>query len=80
MSLVQAARRATGATSGRRGRKIQTLWSGYGEIVRIHLVGGPDVPASVICKQVTPPSGAGRGHDRKLRSYDVEMAWYRDYA
>ncbi|TWU00873.1 oxidoreductase family protein [Stieleria varia] len=66
---------------------VQTLWSGYGQIVRVGLVDAP-VP-SVIVKHVSPPSHAAghpRGwdtdisHCRKMRSYEVERAWYRDWS
>ena len=61
---------------------VQTLWSGYGQIVRARL-DAADV-ASVIVKWVEPPetaehprgwSGAS-GHARKLRSYEVERCFY----
>lgn len=77
----------TGAAAARQGDRIQQLWSGYGEIRRVHLEGA--AAASVILKRVDPP-GAGaahprgwasdRSHQRKLRSYQVELAWYRDHA
>ncbi len=66
--------------------QVQSLWSGYGEIVRVHLAGG-DAP-SVIVKWVEPPrtvahprgwSGAA-SHARKLRSYDVERCFYSDWS
>ncbi|QDT08434.1 Phosphotransferase enzyme family protein [Planctomycetes bacterium K23_9] len=65
---------------------IQTLWSGYGQILKVTLDGGS--AASVILKHVTPPSQAShprgwstdRSHQRKLRSYQVESAWYRDWS
>ena len=77
---------ATGARSARRGEHIFTLWSGYGEIVRVALTGA-DVP-SVVLKVVRPPTArrhprgwtADRGHARKLRSYEVEMTWYRNFS
>ena len=60
---------------------VQTLWSGYGSIVRIGLEGA-DVP-SVIVKHVQPGTGGHpRGwntdlsHQRKLKSYQVETHWY----
>jgi len=65
-------------------RVVQSLWSGYGEIVRVSLECGDH--ASVIVKHVRPPpcrdldGAAARAHARKLRSYDVEMAWYRAHA
>jgi hypothetical protein len=65
---------------------IQSLWSGYGEIRRVHL-SGCDTP-SVIVKHVQPPTqtnqprgwNTDRSHQRKLRSYLVESNWYRDWA
>jgi hypothetical protein len=75
--------RAAGATSARRGERIQSLWSGYGEIFRVDLTGA-DVP-TVVVKSVSPPERA-RGaksdasHARKCRSYDVETTWYQKYA
>jgi hypothetical protein len=60
---------------------VQSLWSGYGSIDRIGLV-GTDVP-SVIVKRVQPGNGGHpRGwntdlsHQRKLKSYQVETHWY----
>jgi hypothetical protein len=85
--------KATGATSARRADRIQSLWSGYGEIVRVRLTGargaGEREDHTVIVKSVKPPARV-RGksaakaddasHARKCRSYDVEMAWYRSFA
>ena len=45
---------ATGAEEVRRGARIQSLWSGYGEIFRVHLTGA-DVPTAVV-KSVKPPA------------------------
>jgi len=60
---------------------VQTLWSGYGSINRIELVGA-QFP-SVIIKYVQPGKGEHpRGwntdlsHERKLNSYQVEAQWY----
>ena len=60
---------------------VQTLWSGYGNINRIELVGA-QFP-SVIIKYVQPGEGEHpRGwntdlsHERKLKSYRVETQWY----
>ena len=71
-------REVTGATRVLEREHLQTLWSGYGEILRVHLEGAD--AASVIVKHVTPGEGRGRSHERKLRSYDVERAFYRAYA
>ncbi|MBK7578589.1 MAG: phosphotransferase [Myxococcales bacterium] len=73
--------RATGATRVERGDHIQTLWSGYGELYRVHLHGA-DSDTAVI-KSVKPPRqsrASDRSHARKCKSYDVELAWYRTYA
>lgn len=75
-----------GSSRARRGERIQALWSGYGEIVRVYLTGGTQ--RSVVVKRVQPPadgshprgwSGA-RSHERKLRSYRVEQAFYTTFA
>lgn len=67
----------------RRHGHIQGLWGGYGEVFRATQAGRP-----VVVKQVRPPSEAAHprgwdtdaGHARKLRSYAVELAFYRDWA
>lgn len=68
--------RALGVDRVRRGTRIQSLWGGYGEAVRMSLDDG----RSVVVKHVVPERGSGRGHERKLRSYAVEMAFYLDFA
>lgn len=65
---------------------LQSLWSGYGELVRLQLEGG----VSVIAKRVAPPPDdtrqhplgwkGDRGHARKLRSYEVEATFYESFA
>ena len=77
---------ATGAQSIRNATVIQSLWSGYGEIVRLELEGG--TYPSVILKHIQlPESGShprgwntGRSHQRKIRSYQIEAHWYQDFA
>ncbi len=74
---------ATGATKVRRGETIQSLWGGYGELLRVELTGAKMDTA--IVKWVKPParergSKTSASHARKCRSYDVEMAWYRGLA
>lgn len=80
---------ATGAAAIQSTEAIQSLWSGYGSIVRCHLRHvRNNGPASVVVKHVRPPSSANhprgwntdRSHQRKLRSYQVETAWYRDWS
>lgn len=74
--------RACGASSLRVGATLQTLWSGYGEIVRLHLE-GCERP-SVVVKHVKFPAeaarSADRSHLRKVRSYQVETHWYQNYS
>ena len=65
---------------------IQNLWSGYGKILRLAL-DDCKVP-TVIVKHVRMPGGGRhpRGwntnlsHERKLKSYQVETTWYRDWS
>ncbi|MEM9693677.1 MAG: phosphotransferase [Myxococcota bacterium] len=60
---------------------VQALWSGYGELARVHLSHG----GSAIVKWVCPPEdivhprgfATDSSHRRKLRSYDIELAFYR---
>lgn len=61
-------------------QRLQTLWSGYGELWRVTLeLGGTAV--SAVVKDVRPPrDDASRSHRRKLRSYEVEQAFYARYA
>lgn len=64
--------------------EIQSLWSGYGQIVRVRL----DDDATVVVKHVKLPVGGNhpRGwntdssHRRKVRSYEVEAQWYADWS
>lgn len=65
---------------------VQSLWSGYGQILRCQLVGGS--VASVVVKEVRWPDkkehprgwNSSLGHARKVRSYAVESNWYENYA
>jgi len=63
----------TGAATAIREARLQTLWSGYGDVVRYRL----DGERTVIVKHVRPPEGA---HPRKIRSYEVERAWYSGWS
>jgi len=66
--------------------QIQSLWSGYGEISRYVLVG--NASQRYVLKHVTLPDQANhpRGwntdlsHQRKVTSYHVETAWYRNFS
>ena len=76
----------TGAQGISAAEIIQSLWSGYGEIVRLQLEGGTH--QSVILKHIKLPEpgnhprgwNTGRSHARKICSYQVEAHWYQDYA
>lgn len=65
---------------------IQALWSGYGEISKVHLKGAKY--PSLIVKHVQLKGGSNHprgwnsdvGHQRKLKSYQVETNWYQKYS
>jgi len=68
-------------------QSVQNLWSGYGNITRYF---SDTLQRPVMVKQVAPPvdpttSVHPRGwnttlsHQRKLRSYETEMCFYRDF-
>ncbi len=85
---------STSASEVGRVNNVQSLWSGYGQICRVELVGGPI--RSVIIKHVAPPNlsshgaqhrvqhprgwSGDRSHARKLRSYEVETNWYENFS
>ncbi|WP_394246735.1 aminoglycoside phosphotransferase family protein [Vibrio profundi] len=62
---------------------IQTLWGGYGELVRLHFEGYPNVIVKHVClpDKTEHPKGWNTklSHQRKVRSYQVETAWYQHY-
>jgi hypothetical protein len=59
--------------------RIQSLWSGYGELARVTLDGFA-APTAIV-KHVRPPASAcGVSDLRKRRSYDVELAFYCEVA
>jgi hypothetical protein len=67
--------RATASSKALREERVQGLWSGYGEVVRVALEG--DSARTVVVKWVRPPARANdASHERKCRSYAVEAAWY----
>ncbi len=78
--------RATGAASVGSTELIQSLWSGYGQIVRCQLHGA--AMSSVVVKHVHWPDenqhprgwNTNRSHERKVRSYQVETAFYANWA
>ncbi len=78
--------RATGARSVLDTQVVQSLWSGYGQIVRCRLDGAAQ--PSVIVKHIRWPDErdhpygwtSDRSHERKLHSYRVETMWYERHA
>lgn len=59
---------------------LQSLWAGYGDILRVRFVQGHSVVVKQIC--FSQPENHPRGwntdvsHQRKLKSYRVEYDWY----
>lgn len=78
--------KSTGAQSLYKIEEIQSLWSGYGSIVRYGLHGAE--MDSVVVKHVKLPERKNhpRGwntdlsHNRKIKSYEVETAWYKQWS
>lgn len=78
--------RLTGITDIKATRKLQSLWSGYGQILRVHPRDAQARP--VIVKYIALPENQRhpRGwntdlsHQRKLRSYEVERHWYQHWS
>ncbi len=77
---------ATNAKSIEKIESVQELWSGYGNILRCHLVGGD--ASTVILKWVTPPVkinhprgwNSSISKQRKTHSYKVEDYWYAHWS
>lgn len=71
-----------GASSLRLEARLQALWRGYGDLLRVRATGAPFETA--IIKWVRPPAVANSAdalsHARKCRSYDVEIAFYQRFA
>lgn len=86
LELAERIRRATGARHVELTERVQALWGGYGELQRVRLSG--ERITSAIVKIVAPPPEREfmrdpeklRSHRRKLRSYAVELAFYRGFA
>ena len=78
--------KATGAKEMHQVEVIQSLWSGYGSIIRYGLTGSS--LQSVIVKHVRLPEEGNhpRGwntdssHLRKIKSYQVETSWYTKWS
>lgn len=78
--------KATGANHIELVELIQELWSGYGTIRRYRLSGAQRQHVIIKHVQLVASSDHPRGwntdfsHQRKLRSYQVEQAWYSTLA
>ncbi|GAF03003.1 oxidoreductase family protein [Saccharicrinis fermentans] len=78
--------KATGAIDLHITEEIQSLWSGYGSIVRIGLKGS--TIEGVVAKHVKMPQqnkhprgwNTDVSHLRKVKSYQVETSFYKNYA
>ena len=76
----------TGATALHEKEMIQQLWSGYGKIMRIELKEA--AVKSVVIKHVQLPTNKNHprgwntdiGHQRKVKSYQVEAEWYETFS
>ncbi|WP_018126237.1 oxidoreductase family protein [Balneola vulgaris] len=77
---------ATGAKAILQQEIIQELWSGYGKILRVGLKGATSNSVVVKHVQLTSKKQHPRGwntdigHNRKLKSYEVETNWYQHYS
>lgn len=66
--------------------ELQSLWSGYGTIVKVHLAGGKY--DSVVVKNISLPAdikhprgwNTNQSHFRKIRSYEIERHWYQNWS
>jgi hypothetical protein len=76
----------TGASSFTEKETIQELWSGYGQIKRIEL---ENASAKAVVVKHIQQSGKNKhprgwntdiGHQRKLKSYQVETNWYQTFS
>lgn len=75
-----------GAEALNKVESIQQLWSGYGQILRITLLNGKIDSLIVKDIQINRPNKHPKGwnthasHQRKLKSYLIEIEWYRKWA
>ena len=77
---------STGASSLFEKEMIQELWSGYGKIMRVGLENASI--KNVVIKHVQLPKFKNHprgwntdiGHQRKVKSYEVEATWYDRYS
>ncbi|WP_082957033.1 MULTISPECIES: phosphotransferase [unclassified Vibrio] len=61
---------------------LQTLWGGYGELVRLSVDDDSIIVKHIaLPEQTEHPKGwnTKRSHQRKIKSYQVELHWYQNY-
>lgn len=83
--ITSYVKRVTNAESAEVIETIQNLWSGYGKIIRCKINNGSS--PSVIVKQIELSTSSNHprgwntdiGHQRKLRSYQIETRWYEHF-
>ena len=81
--ILDHLKRITGSREVSRTEVVQTLWSGYGEIVRYATGSGTVVIKHVEFSKIkNHPRGwnTSLSHQRKLRSYEVEIDWYSNWS
>lgn len=78
--------KVTNATTLYKLEVIQELWSGYGNIIRYKLEDSDYKTVVVKHIDLTSSKGHPRGwstnfsHQRKVKSYDIEMEWYTNWS
>lgn len=90
-SFVNTVLSFTKGTAIRKIEEIQSLWSGYGDISRCQVSNGSakrivikhvKLPDQTSSRKGIHPHGwnTSLSHQRKIRSYEVECAWYNIYS
>ena len=80
--LLQIVFQKTGATKLLNTELIQQLWSGYGDLLRLSLDNGSVIVKFIQTNQQQnhPRSWNTKiGHTRKIKSYQVENQWYKNF-
>ncbi|PKH07431.1 phosphotransferase [Moritella sp. Urea-trap-13] len=86
VDVLQAVANAMKAERVVSAQLIQPLWGGYGELFRTMLSGSQHTSVIVKHIKLPQPKVHPRGwntplsHQRKLKSYQVELHWYQHYA
>lgn len=85
-TLAEEVRRVCSAQRVDLSERVQELWGGYGQLWRGKLERADGAERYIVVKHVKPPklsssdAAATRSHRRKLRSYEVESAFYTRHA